>query len=222
MTITTLATVICWLAPVPSAYLVGTSAMRNLNLPLPVAVVLAFVIEGLGLVCSHLALGFWNHNRHTYRLAEYRRAWTEFWLEIGMYTLYFVTTLALLAMLELAWVTLLFPVLAAIGVVNLALLRQLAELRTPVKRVAQPIVQKTNKKNKPETPDTGNELDNAILSYYHEYRYATMRQVASQVGCAASTVNKHVRKMETAGYLSRNGKGTEVNMSNTKTEGGEP
>ena len=135
MTITSIiARGVCWLAPAPSAYFVAISSMRHLDAPLPVAVIIAVVIEGLGLSCSHLALSFWSHNKHTHRLAQYRLAWGEFWLALGMYVVYFAATLALLAMLELAWVTLLFPVLAAVGVVSLALLEQLAQLRTPVKR----------------------------------------------------------------------------------------
>ncbi|MFH1633704.1 MAG: winged helix-turn-helix domain-containing protein [Chloroflexota bacterium] len=205
-----IAIAVSWLAPVPSAYFVAVSSMQHLAAPLPMAIIIAVVLEGLGLSCSHLALAFWNHNIHTHRLAQYRVAWVEFYLSLAMYVTYFVTTLALLAMLELAWVTLLFPVLAAVGVVNLALREQLAQLRTPVKRVAQPIVQKSNKGNKSETPDVGNELDNAILSYYVEHRHATMRQVASEVGCVVSTVNKHVKKLETQGHIERNGNGVTV------------
>lgn len=132
-----IAIAVSWLAPVPSAYFVAVSSMQHLAAPLPMAVIIAVVLEGLGLSCSHLALAFWNHNIHTHRLAQYRVAWVEFYLSMAMYVTYFVTTLALLAMLELAWVTLLFPVLAAVGVVNLALREQLAQLRMPVKRVAQ-------------------------------------------------------------------------------------
>ena len=133
-----IAVAVSWLAPVPSAYFVAVSSMQHLSAPLPIAVIIAVVLEGLGLSCSHLALAFWNHNTHTHRLAQYRVAWVEFYLAMAMYLSYFVATLALLAMLELAWVTLLFPVLATVGVVNLALREQLAQLRRmPVKRAAQ-------------------------------------------------------------------------------------
>ena len=132
-----IAVAVSWLAPVPSAYFVAVSSMQHLSAPLPIAVIIAVVLEGLGLSCSHLALAFWNHNTHTHRLAQYRVAWVEFYLALAMYASYFVATLALLAMLEVAWVALLFPVLATVGVVNLALREQLAQLRMPVKRVAQ-------------------------------------------------------------------------------------
>ena len=45
-----------WLAPLPSAYFVGRSAMAYLSLPLPVAVVAALIIETLGLSTVHTAL----------------------------------------------------------------------------------------------------------------------------------------------------------------------
>ena len=173
------------------------------------AIVIAAVIEGLGLVCSYVALGFWHHNTHTHRLAQYLVAWTEFYLSLILYAVYFMATMVML--LEMVHVILLFPVLAAVGVVSLALLDQLAQLRTPANKTVRPIVQKPNKKSKPETPDAGYALGNAILAYYHEHKHASMRQVASQVDCAVSTVNKHVRKLESAGYITRNGNGTEVN-----------
>ena len=54
------------------------------------------------------------------------------------------------------------------------------------------------------------DLDVAIMAYYSEHRHATMRQVASEVGCVVSTVNKHVKRLETQGYIERNGNGVTV------------
>ena len=45
-----------WLAPFPSAYFVARSAIVHLALPLPVAVVVAAIIETLGLATVHTAL----------------------------------------------------------------------------------------------------------------------------------------------------------------------
>jgi hypothetical protein len=44
-----------WLAPFPSAYFVARSAIMHLALPLSVAVVVALIIETLGLATVHTA-----------------------------------------------------------------------------------------------------------------------------------------------------------------------
>ena len=46
-----------WLAPFPSAYFVARSAMVHLNLPLAVAVVVAAIVETLGLATVHRQCG---------------------------------------------------------------------------------------------------------------------------------------------------------------------
>ena len=53
-----------WLAPFPSAYFVARSAMVHLALPLPVAVVVAAIIETLGLATVHTALWAYDWNAH--------------------------------------------------------------------------------------------------------------------------------------------------------------
>jgi len=53
-----------WLAPFPSAYFVARSAIVHLNLPLPVAMVVAAIIETLGLATVHTALWAYDWNSH--------------------------------------------------------------------------------------------------------------------------------------------------------------
>ena len=53
-----------WLAPLPSAYFVARSAMIHLALPLPVAIVVAAIIETLGLATVHTALWAYDWNAH--------------------------------------------------------------------------------------------------------------------------------------------------------------
>lgn len=130
------------IAPLPSAYFVAVASMRHFDAPLSIAVVIAVVIEGLGFAVSHLAIEFWTHNTHTSRLAKCRTAWIEFWLCIGMYALYFVATVGLLVVLDVMpeWkqvAKVLFPLLAAVGVVSIGLTFQLSELKRPQLRTAK-------------------------------------------------------------------------------------
>jgi len=54
-----------WLAPFPSAYFVARSGMVHLSLPLPVAIIVAAIIETLGLSTVHSALWLadWNASK---------------------------------------------------------------------------------------------------------------------------------------------------------------
>ncbi len=63
-TIKIVAKVAPWLAPFPSAYFVAWSAIAHLTLPLPVAVIVAAIIETLGLANVHTALWAYNWNTH--------------------------------------------------------------------------------------------------------------------------------------------------------------
>lgn len=114
-----------WLAPVPSAYFVARSSMAHLALPWPIALVVALVIEALGLTCAFMASSFadWNHTkRKTDPAAPVIVA-----LVLG--AVYLATTLSLLAGLE-AWpglaryMPIVFPFLALVGTIALALIAQ--------------------------------------------------------------------------------------------------
>ena len=85
-----------WLAPFPSAYFVARSAMVHLALPLPVAVVVAVIIETLGLATVHTALWAhdWNaHKRKTDPVAPVG-------LAIILGSVYVTATLGLVVFLE--------------------------------------------------------------------------------------------------------------------------
>ena len=119
------ARIVPWLAPVPSAYFVARSSMAHLALPWPVALVMALVIEALGLTCAFMASSFadWNHTkRKTDPAAPVAVAF-------GLGAVYLITTLGLLAGLE-AWpglaryMPVVFPFLALVGTIALALIAQ--------------------------------------------------------------------------------------------------
>lgn len=52
-----------WLAPIPTAYLVGRAALGALGWPLPVAICAAAIVESLGLAATNTALTLWQYNQ---------------------------------------------------------------------------------------------------------------------------------------------------------------
>lgn len=111
-----------WLAPFPSAFFVARSAMTHLALPLAVAVVVAAIIETLGLSTVHTALWCydWNSRKRKTDPAA------PLLLAVALGAVYVVATLGLVVFLEV-WPVLsvyapaLFPALAVVGALNLAL-----------------------------------------------------------------------------------------------------
>ena len=114
-----------WLAPLPSAYFVARAAMAHLALPLPVAAVAAIIIETLGLSTVHTVLWMtdWNgRKRKTDPTAPVTPA-------IALGAVYVIATLGLVVFLEVwpflaTYAPALFPALAVVGAVNLALIAQ--------------------------------------------------------------------------------------------------
>jgi hypothetical protein len=114
-----------WLAPIPSAYFVGQASMEHLAIPLPVAVVAALVIEFLGLSTVHSVLWLADYNANRRKIDPHAPTWIAGVLGVA----YVVATVGLVVLLEVApflatYVPALFPVLAIVGVVNLALIAQ--------------------------------------------------------------------------------------------------
>ena len=114
-----------WLAPFPSAYFVARSAMAHLVLPLPVAVVVAAIIETLGLATVHTVLWLSDYNAHKRKTDPSAPTW----IAVALGAVYLVATLGLVVFLEVwpwlaTYAPAIFPALAVVGAVNLALIAQ--------------------------------------------------------------------------------------------------
>ena len=114
-----------WLAPIPSAVLVANATMTHLSWSQPVAVIAGLIIEGLGLTSTSTSLTLWDWNAR--RPANEPKA--PFWLSGFMVGVYLVSTIGLTVMLDLntALVHLapaVFPILALVGTINIALRQQ--------------------------------------------------------------------------------------------------
>lgn len=123
-----------WLAPLPSAYFVARSAMVHLALPLPVAVVVAAIIETLGLATVHTALWAYDWNTHKRKTDPS----APVVLAVALGAVYVVVTLGLVVALEVApflstYAPALFPALAVVGALNLALISRQEQREAEVK-----------------------------------------------------------------------------------------
>jgi len=118
-----------WLAPLPSAYFVARSSMEHLQLPLLMAIIVAGIIETLGLSTVHTALWCYEWNSHK-RKGDPA---APLGLAILLGGAYLIATLGLVVFLEVwPWLSTyapaLFPALALVGALNLALISR-QELR---------------------------------------------------------------------------------------------
>lgn len=116
-----LSTLAPWLGPIPSAYLVGQACLIHLSWHWSVALVAAIAIEAIGVVSVILALQCheWNAAR-TQKDAE-----APYLLAVALVVVYFVITVLLTIFLDVAptlakFAPAVFPLLAAVGAVNIA------------------------------------------------------------------------------------------------------
>lgn len=114
-----------WLAPIPSAVLVANATMIHLGWSDPVAIVAGLIIEGLGLTSTSTALTLWDWNARRPR-GEPK---APFWLAGLMVAVYLVSTIGLTVVLDMDTALVhiapaLFPILALVGTINIALRSQ--------------------------------------------------------------------------------------------------
>ncbi len=222
-----------WLAPFPSAYFVARSGMDHLALPLPVAIVVAAIIETLGLSAVHSALWLadWNASK---RKSDPRAPVV---VAVALGAVYVVATLGLVVFLEV-WPTLatyapaLFPALAVVGGVNLALISQQERREAVVKaqkaeRKARRRARRPKDDTRPSKPSSRTasktgvldaQMDalrqgrkskrdarlDALLTFYLDNPNAGPTEASRAIGVARQTVYNYLEDLEAAGRLARN------------------
>lgn len=119
-----MATFTPWLAPIPSAWLIGRATMEYLGWHWVIAVVAGVAVECIGVVSIILALRLheWNQTR---RQSD---PTAPTWLALTAVTFYFVVTICLTVLLDVfpsmaQFAPAIFPLLAAVGAVNIAIKR---------------------------------------------------------------------------------------------------
>jgi hypothetical protein len=228
-----------WLAPFPSAYFVARSSMAHLALPLPVAIIVAAIIETLGLSTVHSALWLagWNASkRKTDPQAPVVVA-------VALGAVYLVATLGLVVFLEVwpglaTYAPALFPALAVVGGVNLALISQQERRESAVKaekaerkalrrarrqadrQPTPPITSKltpkaagfddpTDKARQAQSSNRHARLG-ALLTYYIDNPNAGPTEASRAIGVSRQTIYNYLEELEASGRVARNDGRVEV------------
>ena len=229
-----------WLAPFPSAYFVARSAMIHLALPLPVAVVVAAIIETLGLATVHTALWAYDWNAHKRKTDP--SAPVSLALALG--AVYVLATLGLVVFLEVwpslaAYAPALFPALAVVGALNLAMISRQEQRESAVKvekserKAARQARRQATRQAAPaqtsgeasRTTVFDASLDaarqtrkarrdtrlDALLTFYASNPGAGPTEAGRAIGVSRQTVYTYLTELEAAGRVARNdGSGIEV------------
>jgi hypothetical protein len=217
-----------WLTPLPSAFLVSRSASRVFELAGAWPVIMAAIVELVGLACSHLWLTAkeWNARKTQRDPAANER------LAFMLMLAYFVVTGALLLAFELPVVlttgnvtgltALLFPVLSAVAVVALneramqhkrvsdkvssKLSRNMNSLDALALQGPSSNVSNIEKMNVKRAEKRQARLD-ALATFYHANPDAGATEAARAVGVSRQTVYEYRAELEAAGRLNGNGRG---------------
>jgi hypothetical protein len=113
-----------WLAPIPSAWLIGRATIQHLGWHLSIAVIAGIAVECIGVVSIVLALRLHEWNQ-TKRQSD---PVAPVWLALVAVAFYFTVTISLTVLLDVSPVLAhiapaIFPLLAAVGAVNIAIKR---------------------------------------------------------------------------------------------------
>lgn len=212
-----------WLAPLPTAYLIGRATVQHLAWPGWVATVAAITIEALGLATTSTALELreWNaHKRKTDPDAPVNLAY-------GLVGLYFVTATGLTVALDIfpslsTYAPAIFPLLSLAGVTVLALRsdhrRRVAELEKEkaerkadrAARHANDVkIDKFDKRQAALSAKKQQQL-NILLTLYQAHPELSVSDAANQMQVTRQTVYNWLEELETEGRIHRNGQGVEV------------
>jgi hypothetical protein len=228
-----------WLAPFPSAYFVARSAILHLGLPLPVSIVVATIIETLGLATVHSALWAYDWNAHKRKTDPS----APVALAVVLGAVYVLATLGLVVFLEI-WPVLaiyapaIFPALAVVGALNLAMISRQEQREEAVKeeKSARRAARQASRGSvrPPADREVLSQLSNnrgldgridmlqagrrakraarmdALLAFYRDHPDAGPTEAARAVGVSRQTVYTYLAELETAGRIARNGNGIEV------------
>jgi hypothetical protein len=225
-----------WLAPFPSAYFVARSAMIHLALPWPVAIVVAAIIETLGLATVHTALWAYDWNAHKRKSDP----GAPLGLSVALGIVYVLATLALVVFLEVwpflaIYAPALFPALVVVGALNLALISRQEQRESTVKAGKTERQARRQKQRQATQAWTSNEpsqtvilnssLDvarqsrqakrdarlDALLTFYASNPDAGPTEAGQAVGVCRQTIYNYLEELEAAGRISRNdGQGIQV------------
>jgi len=114
--------IIPWLAPIPSAILIAKATMNHLKWSLPLGIITALIIEGIGITSIKLSLELHHYNMSRRKTDDP----APFILTIGLVAIYFIAAISLTVLLDIfpeiaRYAPMIFPIFTIIGGVNIAL-----------------------------------------------------------------------------------------------------
>jgi predicted transcriptional regulator len=223
-----------WLAPLPSGFFVARASMKHLIIPMPVAIAVGVIIELLGIASVHTWL--WLFDWNTNKRKSDPDAPTSYAAFLG--AVYMVTTIGLTVVLEVrpdlsTFAPALFPLLAIVGAINLAMVAQQEQREITVNRERRErqekrlsldsvnrvsSVQNDNVHLSPLTKmDTRFSTANAarkrrrdrilnnIIEIIENHPEIGITELARQIGRSRTTVYKYLEELEQSGQINRNG-----------------
>lgn len=229
-----------WITPIPSAVLVANATVKVLHWGTELGwVAAAAIIESLGLTTVSTSLLLWEYNagkRKTDPAAP-------FLLAASLVGMYLVSTIGLTVLLDIfpdlaRYAPALFPILALVGAVNLALrsghrrrLAGIAQDRADRKAERQSFrptvgslsdILMSNPAPNAVNPDSslvkarqaraviqGNRMDN-LLTLYRDNPTIGVTAAARALNMSRQTVYSYLERLESDGRIRRNGQGVEV------------
>ena len=228
-----------WITPIPSAVLVANATVKDLHWSAELAWVAAAIIESLGLTTVSTSLLLWEYN------AAKRKTDPDapFLLAASLVGVYLVSTIGLTVLLDIfsdlaRYAPALFPILALVGAVNLALRsghrRRLASIaqdradRKAERQANRPTMGNLSDLLESNTSSnsvkTDNSLDKArlarkniqvgrldsLLTLYLDNPNMGVTEAARTLNMSRQTVYTYLEQLQATGRIHRNGNGVEV------------
>ena len=219
-----------WLAPLPSAYFVARSATKHLGVTSPFDVIIALVLETLGIATMHTTLWLYGWNQESITPAgNLRRGRTlaskgEIILSTAMGALYLTTAILLIAVLEVTselviFAKALFPLFSIVGAVNLALIARQERRESALVEIQKETKETVKKEPKPKSSlvDFGNgrqatkEARKAVLiTLLKNNQNLTAKEAAKSIGTSDQTIYNYLAELESDNIIERNEEGVKV------------
>jgi hypothetical protein len=217
-----------WFTPIPSAVLVANAAMRHLSWSAILGTVAALIIEGLGITTVSTALMLWDYN------AGRRKSDppAPFMMAAALVGVYLFSTIALTILLEIIPVLSLyapgmFPLLALVGALNLALRnahrrrlmsiahekteRRQAKARQVSGMVSDYVkVDRSIDRLQPARQARKAARMEALLAVFEQTPGQSIAEAARQAGVSRQTAYEYLAEWERAGRTRRSSEGVEV------------
>ena len=228
-----------WITPLPSAVLVANAVVKDLHWIPVLGWVTATIIESLGLTTVSTSLLLWDYN------AAKRKTdpGAPFLLAASLVGVYLISTIGLTIFLDIfpelgRYAPALFPMLALVGAVNLALrsghrrrlsgiAQDRAERKAERQYFRQPLEQSSNQMMSNLTSSivkTDTFLDKAqaarkanlttrmdsLLTLYLDNPLMGATEAARALNISRQTVYTYLDQLEASGKIHRNGKGIKV------------